>query len=176
MPGGQTKDALTQRLDTVQREVAIPTDNQVPNTPVITAQDNVVTITATDNGGIQKTLTTVVDDFESATFKNPLTGNWVRSTQQKYSGNYSLKSATIGHDSKTSEQVTFTVPQEGTGSISFDYLVRSEANYDFLKVYLNGSCIVSDSGYGSWKHYSKTLSPGTYTLKFEYSKDGSVSQ
>jgi len=176
LPDGQTKDALNQRLDTVQREVAIPTDNRAPNAPAITVQDNAVNITAADNGGIQSVFATTVDDFETATFKNPLTGDWVESAQQKYSGNYSLKSATIGHNSKTSEQVTFTVPQGTTGQISFNYLVRSESGFDFFKVYLNGSCILSTSGYGSWQTFTKTLTPGTYTLKFEYSKDGSVSQ
>ena len=114
-----------------------------------------------------------VENFESNSPIYPFSGNWSRSNIAKASGNYSFKSASIGHNGISTAQTTFTV--SGNNSVlSFKYLVSSESNYDFFNVYLNGTRIVRNSGESGWTSVSKTLSPGTHTLKFEYSKDYSV--
>ncbi|ADL07218.1 PKD domain-containing protein [Thermosediminibacter oceani] len=120
---------------------------------------------------------TIIEDFEDTNYEFSFSGNWGRSTAQRYAGQYSYKSASISHSSTTSTQFTFTIPSGATNAkISFYYLVRSEANYDFFNFYINGNRLIHDSGYGSWKYFSYPLSPGTYTFKFEYTKDGSVNR
>lgn len=59
--------------------------------------------------------------------------------------------------------------------VSFDYQVSSEANYDFLNFYVNGT------KYGNWSGatsavFNRTFSnmpAGTYVFRWEYKKDGS---
>lgn len=120
---------------------------------------------------------TVAEDFEDTNYAFSFSGNWSRSTAQRYAGQYSYKSTSIGHISTTSTQFTYTVPSGATNAkISFYYLVRSEANFDFFNFYVNGNRLIHDSGYGSWKYFSYSLTSGTtYTFTFEYTKDGSVS-
>lgn len=120
---------------------------------------------------------TIIEDFEDTNYEFSFSGNWGRSTAQRYAGQYSYKSASIGPNSTTSTQFTYTIPSGVTNAkISFYYLVRSEANFDFFNFYVNGNRLIHDSGYGSWKYFSYSLTSGTtYTFTFEYTKDGSVS-
>lgn len=59
--------------------------------------------------------------------------------------------------------------------VSFSYMLRTEAGYDFLNVYLNDEVIVQKSGDVDWQAISAPVSAGFNTLKFTYVKDGSVS-
>lgn len=61
------------------------------------------------------------------------------------------------------------------GYLKFSYLVDSEANYDYLRVYLDNTTLVFSES-GSWKTGRKSIDvpQGWHTIKFEYSKDVSV--
>jgi M6 family metalloprotease-like protein len=62
-------------------------------------------------------------------------------------------------------------------SLSFDWMVDSEVNFDFLRFYINDQLQEEISGGNGLNFTTKTyeLAPGTYALKWEYSKDYSVS-
>lgn len=170
---GIAKDELNARLDATQREIALPFDDVAPNLPVIAEANTVVTITATDRGGEAIVNINTIEGFES-TPAFTMTGNWAKTTAQKATGAYSWKSATIGNRASTTSQFNVTVPAGVTNAnLSFKYLVSSENNYDWLNIYVDGTQVVHKSGAGAWTAYSKALTAGTHTIKFEYAKDGS---
>jgi len=130
--------------------------------------------TLTPNGG--NTSFNKLEGFEDDSNAFGITGSWHRSTAQKLSGSYSWTNNDIGDYATTQSQFTFNIPANATNArLSFDYLVRSEANYDYLNVYLDGQRIVHVSGNGSWQNFQTNLSAGNHTVVFEYTKDGSVS-
>ena len=73
---------------------------------------------------------------------------------------------------------TTSVTYSGGGyfRIGFYWKVSSEANFDYCKFYIDGILQESISGTSmtSPALVSKTTSVGYHTLKWEYSKDGSV--
>ncbi|KLR75267.1 hypothetical protein ABH20_00805, partial [Geobacillus sp. T6] len=117
---------------------------------------------------------TLIDDFESAQRVFNFVGDWQRTTARKASGSYSYTNKDIGDGQTSATEITVNLPQGGR--IEFDYLVSSESGYDYLRFYINGTQQFSDSGNNTtFKHFSKDLTPGSYTFKWQYSKDGSVS-
>ncbi len=63
---------------------------------------------------------------------------------------------------------------DGPGILSFRWAVSSEYNSDFLSFYIDGTLEKSISGYLDWSGESYDINQGTHTLKWEYSKDGSL--
>lgn len=105
-------------------------------------------------------------------------GNWsVTSAAGEFNtGTYGAGSGT-GMDSSSSDlAVTVTIPAGGS-AYSFDYRVDSEGSFDFLRFYVDGvqEPGASWSGTVAWANYAGTLTPGTHTLSWSYSKDGSSS-
>ena len=82
----------------------------------------------------------------------------------------SAKSGNIGGSASTAFQRTFTVG--AGGSLAFKYRVSSEANYDFLKVTVDGTEVLSASGTVAWTDFSRALTAGSRTVVWTYSKDG----
>ena len=116
------------------------------------------------------------DTFETGDFSNnqwSLGGNVVPLVQNNtvYEGQYSVKFGTISHSQKSNFNVS--VQNTNTSIISFCYKVSSES-VDYFRFIVDGTTIKSDSGEKDWTYYSYTLSPGTHTLTWQYSKDGSV--
>ena len=60
-------------------------------------------------------------------------------------------------------------------TVSFYHKVSSEANYDFLKFYIDDNIMDSWSGDMDWSYSSYTVPAGTHLLKWVYSKDQAVS-
>lgn len=136
----------------------------------IVLSPNGLTLESYQAGGIG----TVIDDFESEQRKFIFTGDWQRTTARKASGLYSYTNKDIGDNQASATEITVNLPQGGR--IEFDYLVSSEGSYDYLRFYINGVEQFKDSGNNtSFKRFAKDLTPGTYTFKWQYSKDGSVS-
>jgi hypothetical protein len=79
------------------------------------------------------------------------------------------------HSNNSTGKSELVVSSGSNITIDFDYKTSSEKSFDHLIFYINGVRYLQVSGNYSWKHYSRTLSGGTYTLKWEYKKDGSVS-
>ena len=82
-----------------------------------------------------------------------------------------MRSGVIGVSTNT--VATFTQTLTSAATLSFWYRVSSEANYDFLRVTLDGVNVVSVSGAGTWTQFSRTVAAGAHTIVFTYSKDGS---
>lgn len=73
--------------------------------------------------------------------------------------------------------VTFTVDMPAGGTVNFDDVTSSEANFDFGEFQIDGVVKHSYAGTGqSWTARSYPLSEGPHVLKWRYSKDTSGNQ
>jgi hypothetical protein len=92
--------------------------------------------------------------------------NWTEGEDGVYQSN----------DINDSESTSMTLEVEGPLDFTFDWKVSSESNYDKLKWYLDGSQISEISGTGNgWQTVGFSIPEGSHTIRWEYSKDGSVS-
>ncbi len=119
----------------------------------------------------------MVESFESGDFNSfdwQFTGsaNWNISNEAS-DGEYSAHSGTITDNQQTGMELALNIPNNG--SITFDYKVSSEGNYDFLRFYIDGSEQDSWSGNQNWETVTYDVNAGNRTFKWEYTKDGSVS-
>jgi hypothetical protein len=122
----------------------------------------------TGGGGSSGTLADAVDDAV-----NTYTGDWSRVTNVYYNGGDSAKAATISHN-QTSSFAT-TVNYGTAQTVSFYWKVSSEANYDYLRFYIDGTLKDQIAGTVDWTQKSYALTSGSHTLTWTYYKDGSVS-
>ncbi len=86
-----------------------------------------------------------------------------------YGGN-SAKSGLIGNSLSTYIQTVIT-----NNFISFYWKVSSQSGSDFLSCYVDGNLKASISGEVDWNYTNFAFLPGTHTVKWMYSKDGSGS-
>jgi hypothetical protein len=97
---------------------------------------------------------------------------WEITTQNPWQGMYCAKSSAID-DNETS--ALFINVMVGTESeMSFFFRVSSEHNYDKLYFKIDGSEKGNWSGELTWSQVSFPLTPGSHELRWEYSKDISV--
>ncbi len=117
---------------------------------------------------------TVNDGFERTTLGPDYTtgGNapWVTSTSSYHTGARSAKAGTITHS-----QTTWMTRTASGGNASFWYRVSSEPGYDYFNFYVDSTRLIHAAGTVNWTQYSTTVPAGTHTLKWEYTKDQSVS-
>ena len=66
---------------------------------------------------------------------------------------------------------SFQTTQVGPGTLTFYWKVSSEQDCDYLRFSLDGSEQFALSGETSWQQKSVSLSSGTHTLRWSYSKD-----
>lgn len=99
--------------------------------------------------------------------------NWFVSNDQHQDGNFSAKSGNIDNDQISSISLTFTCEEDG--DISFYKKISTEESWDYFRFYINGIQQNEWSGEVDWNNETYPIIAGTYTLKWEYSKDGSVS-
>jgi hypothetical protein len=112
--------------------------------------------------------------FAAGSALAPLTSSapaWAIDTSQGYTGGSSLKSGiTPNSGSSTVTLVTTTVAGQ---ALSFWYKVSSEPTYDLLRFKVDGTTRGEWSGTVNWTQFTTTLTAGSHTLVWEYSKDGS---
>lgn len=155
-----------------------PTISQTwTNSPVVSAT---VTRTQTQTHTITPTLTitptssiiTIPEAVDNLALVFTDSGNafWAGQSLNAYSGGDSARSGAIGHSQSSSMQTTVT----GPGTLSFYWSVSSESGFDYLRLYVDGIQVNSIAGIISWTYYSYNLGAGTHTLRWTYSKDGSV--
>ncbi len=117
-------------------------------------------------------ISTIADGFERTALGSDYTtgGNasWALATGSAHGGTKTVKAGTIGHSQQTWMKRTIS-----GGAVSFWYKVSSESNYDWFDVYIGTERVLHKSGTVAWTQYSTTLAPGSYELKWVYSKDGS---
>ena len=119
-----------------------------------------------------------IEGFETGNFsrfpwQRSGNANWAITSQQRNSGLYSAKAGTIGHNGSTTLQVRLACV---SGNISFYRKVSSEANFDFLRFYIDGEQRSSWSGEVDWAMVSFPVTAGTRTFTWKYMKDNTVFQ
>lgn len=98
---------------------------------------------------------------------------WEVVTQNPYEGMYCAKSSAISDYETSTLYITVEV---GTDSeVSFYYKVSSESNYDKLHFSIDGVEKNNWSGEVAWAQATYPLNPGTHELRWEYTKDVSMS-
>ncbi|WP_299595740.1 vWA domain-containing protein [uncultured Microbulbifer sp.] len=117
-------------------------------------------------------------DFESGSSPDERFSPWTvvsannADSSNNANGNYILQAAPISHGQTSS----FEFVSVSAESISFDYSVSSEQNYDTFEFYIDGVQVLQESGAADWQTYtSETLSSGSHTFTWVYRKDVSES-
>ncbi len=128
------------------------------------------------NFGISCVVGIMIEDFENNNFESfdwqfGGNANWITTTGA-YEGIYCAKSGAINHSQSTSLLLTAEVIADG--DISFYRKVSSEANYDYLRFYIDNMQMASWSGTSGWVEETYAVSAGTHTFKWEYTKDEGV--
>jgi len=94
-------------------------------------------------------------------------------TNSPYEGTYCMKSTNYNVASSTAAiEVTVEVPYDA--KMSFYIKPSSESNYDKGYFYLDGVEKCNVSGAGSWAKKEYSITAGTHTYKWAYTKDSSV--
>ena len=119
------------------------------------------------------------NEFETINFD--LTGDslWTITSDESYTGIYSIKSGNITHDQNSTISIDLNIMENGY--MGFRYKVDSEYStsgdefYDGLKFYINGELMnefqPDDEGNSSWRYYERFMSTGNYTFSWAYVKD-----
>ena len=128
------------------------------------------------NFGISCVVGIMIEDFENNNFESfdwqfGGNANWITTTGA-YEGIYCAKSGAINHNQSTSLLLTAEVIADG--DISFNRKVSSEANYDYLRFYIDNTQMGSWSGTSSWTEEIYPVTAGNHTFKWEYTKDQAV--
>ncbi len=95
---------------------------------------------------------------------------WFGQMATKYDGVDAAQSGPAGNSQASTLQTTVT----GPGTLSFWWSVSSEATYDFLKFFIDGTeQSGSLSGNVAWQQKAFTISTGSHTVQWAYQKDDS---
>lgn len=98
---------------------------------------------------------------------------WGAQTTTTHDGNDALQSGAIVDRQKSSIQATIL----GHTTLSFWWKVSSEAEFDFLNLYIDDILIASISGEQDWTEVSHDIqTSGLHSVKWEYVKDESISE
>jgi PKD repeat protein len=98
--------------------------------------------------------------------------DWYREINIYKYDNDSARSGDIDDDQSSTIETTITFT---SGVVKFYWKVSSEANYDYLRFYVDDVEKTRISGAVNWTQVSYNIDAGTHTLKWSYTKDGSVS-
>jgi hypothetical protein len=152
-----------------------------PSTPIGQTVDLTISVTA-GNYGFNYTHNTpvglVLEDWELGNFSRfPWAfggnANWAVVSAGQYEGSYTAISGAIEDNQTSAMSVSLQV--NANGNISFYRKTSSEANYDYLRFYIDDVQQGQWAGTVDWGQVSYAVTSGTHTFKWSYSKDGSVS-
>ncbi len=110
-------------------------------------------------------------DNSTLTFTSAGTQPWMGQTTTYYYGGDAAQSGAIGDAETSSFQTTVT----GPGDLSFYWKVSSESGFDFLNFYVDNVSQYDITGSVDWQQKSLSIASGTHTLRWTYSKDGTLS-
>lgn len=122
---------------------------------------------------------TIFEGFEGSSDAFKFTGDWADSKNEASTGKWSRRSKTISHKDYSTMQFIVEIPSSFAQppTLMFDYMVSSEANYDFLEVLVNGVSKLKTSGETGWvRDFTVAIGTGKQTVTFTYTKDGSTSK
>mgnify|MGYP000031156831 CR=1 FL=1 len=119
----------------------------------------------------------MVEDFNSGgiTTSGWINNNlfpWTSDSNVYYNANYSYRSTNVAHSTTSILELQLDVI--ANSDLSFMKKVSSEANYDYLKFYIDNIEKESWSGEDDWSYHAYPVTPGTHNFKWEYEKDYSV--
>jgi hypothetical protein len=100
--------------------------------------------------------------------------SWTATDAVKHSGTYSARSGAISAEDTSLIQGSFLIASEG-GTLTFWWKVSSESGGDYLKFYIDGVEQAAISGEVDWALQTYSLSAGTRTIRWVYSKNIYVS-
>ncbi|MDA3944473.1 MAG: C25 family cysteine peptidase [Bacteroidetes bacterium] len=120
----------------------------------------------------------VLEDFETGDFTafDWVSGGnmpWTITESDTYEGTYAAESGGISDSQSTQMILEYEVSVDD--SISFFRKVSSESGYDKLLFYIDNNQVGEWSGNEGWSKVAYPVNAGTRTFKWEYMKDGSVS-
>ncbi len=139
--------------------------------PLVVSQDVV--------GYLGGEISRVTEGFETGNFSQlPWTsvGNqsWSVTTQAPAAGSYSANAGVITHDQTTGLSLTTAT---GDGFMQFDRRVSSEAGYDGLRFFIDGTQVGGWSGIETmFTHESFPVTAGNHTFLWSYTKDYSLDE
>ncbi len=111
-------------------------------------------------------------DTDTLVFMHGGSATWFPQTNASYDAIDAARSGYVVDDGIS----WFETTVQGPGTIQFYWSVSSEEDYDYLTFYVGGTTINAISGIISWTLVEHDITTtGTVTLRWEYSKDGSVS-
>ncbi|MEZ5196296.1 MAG: C25 family cysteine peptidase [Bacteroidales bacterium] len=112
-------------------------------------------------------------DFELYDWETGGNAEWLITTSNVYEGTYCAKSGDVGDQQFSLLQLSYNVMYDD--SISFFVKVSSEADYDYLKFYIDGEVVGQWAGNFGWERVSFAIPEGMHLLKWLYIKDTYVS-
>jgi hypothetical protein len=120
----------------------------------------------------------VYEDFETGDFsafewQDGGNSSWTITNVGPYEGVYSAKSGNISDDQTSELYINMDVISDD--EISFFRKVSSEANYDYLRFYIDDNMMDEWAGEENWAEISYPVSAGVHVFKWIYYKDQSVS-
>ena len=96
--------------------------------------------------------------------------NWTGQTIVSHDGNGAASSGAIRDNQESSLLTTVT----GPGTLTFWWKVSSEANYDYLRVEVDGTEAGKISGEVDWQQRTLAIASGSHTIRWRYTKDPSI--
>lgn len=109
-------------------------------------------------------------DFSSHAWNNSVSDYPWEITTDAYEGQYAMKSTCEGVNYGVSAiEIEYTAPSDGY--MGFYYKISSEQYYDFGYFYVDGVLVAKMSGVADWIYKQLSISEGTHTYRWEYSKD-----
>ncbi|HUL97232.1 MAG TPA: Calx-beta domain-containing protein [Usitatibacter sp.] len=166
-----TNDSIAENPETFQVQLS----NVTPGTRIATPNTTVLIV---DDDEVFPHLGAFPVDWTT-----PLTANagWMVSNDPgAFEGVFSLRSESItdGQVAQTQLTGTFTT-SPSANTVSFMVKISSEANFDFLRFYIDGvqapGAQWSGTSVSGWTAYSTPITSGVHTLTWSYEKDGSAS-
>ncbi|MBW6514208.1 MAG: S8 family serine peptidase, partial [Candidatus Syntrophosphaera sp.] len=169
--------------------VALHIDYDAPytwnwNTSGFASGPHTIIAMSTDNdGNVREASVSVMlllpahEGFESGLFDiypwSNLSGSpWTIQDSEYYSGTRAAKAGTITHLQDTTLSLYLNVTEPG--SVSFFHKVSSEANYDYLRFFIDGVQQGQWSGNVDWTMQSYPVAVGPRTFTWTYVKDQGV--
>jgi len=119
------------------------------------------------------------EGFESGDFSHLawITGgddSWQVTSNYAYNGSYAAE-APVSIGNNQSSYLEITLNCQSVGNISFWFKVSSESTFDYLRFKIDGTEKGKWSGELDWAQATFPVNSGTYTFKWEYTKDVSLS-
>jgi len=111
-------------------------------------------------------------NFDNFNWRSYGNANWLVTSSEKNSGNYSARSDSISDDENSTLEIILDC---ASGEISFFRKVSSEENCDYLIFYIDGIEKGKWSGEQDWAKVSYSVTVGTHTFTWTYSKDSTIS-